>query len=86
MTKLYSGQGNLDAADNDDDATIANKSNPYMSPFQTTQKLNVYVKCLDTNKDSQVHFVDCISVLGGKAETMVSEIVKLLDRKRHSFQ
>ena len=45
MTKLCSVQGNLDADDNDDiandaaDAATTDESNPYMSPFQATQKL-----------------------------------------------
>ena len=52
MTKLCSGQGNLDAAATDTaeaatndttdaatDAATADESNPYMSPFQATQKL-----------------------------------------------
>ena len=42
MTKLCSGQGDLDAAadedDNAADATTVDESNPYMSPFQATQK------------------------------------------------
>ena len=41
VTKLCSGQGNPDAAaadDTDDDAATADESNPYMSPFQATQK------------------------------------------------
>ena len=38
MTKLCSGQGNPDA-DDDDDTAAANESNPYMLPFQATQKL-----------------------------------------------
>ena len=44
MTKLCSGQGSPDADDDDDtaddaaDAATADKSNPYMSPFQATQK------------------------------------------------
>ena len=50
MTKLCSGQGNpaAAAATKDDDtnaadANTANESNPYMSPFQATQKLNIKV-------------------------------------------
>ena len=39
MTKLCSGQGNSDAADND---VTAGESNPCMSPFQATQKLESY--------------------------------------------
>ena len=39
---LCSEQGNPDAADNNDDdaadAATADESNPYMSPFQATQK------------------------------------------------
>ena len=49
MTKLCFGQGNPDADDNKDDdaadAATANESNPYMSPFQVTQKQNL--TCVD---------------------------------------
>ena len=41
MTKLYSGQGNPDTAADTTTAaatTTTDKSNPYMSPFQETQK------------------------------------------------
>ena len=44
------------------------------------KKLNVYVKCLSDNQ-SAIHFLDCINVIDGKAETIVSEIVKLFERK-----
>ena len=38
MTKLCSGQGNPDDDDTTDDTVTADESNPYMSPFQVTQK------------------------------------------------
>ena len=52
MTKLCSGQGNSEAAaaaaaDDDDtaddatDAATADESNPFMSPFQATQKKTI---------------------------------------------
>ena len=44
------------------------------------KKLNVYVKCLSDNQ-SVIHFLDCINVIDGKAETIVSETVKLFERK-----
>jgi len=40
MTKLHSGQRELDSADDDDDD--ADQSNPYMSPSQATQKRLCY--------------------------------------------
>ena len=49
MTKLCSGQGNLDAAtadDYDDDtayAATADENNPYMSPSQATEKLHLNI-------------------------------------------
>ena len=43
MTKLCSVQGNPDADDADAAAT-ADESNPYMSPFQATQKLELRIK------------------------------------------
>ena len=46
------------------------------------KKLNVYVKCLSSNNTSVIHFVDCISVIDGKAATIVSEVVKLFERKK----
>ena len=45
------------------------------------KKLNVYVKCLNEDSNSVIHFMDCINVIDGKAETIVSEIVKLFLRK-----
>jgi hypothetical protein len=45
------------------------------------KKLNVYVKCVDTSNKSVINFLDCISVPDGKAETIVSEIVKLFQNK-----
>ena len=40
--KVMLRQGNLDANDDDKDAAAAtaDESNPYISPFQTTQKLS----------------------------------------------
>ena len=49
------------------------------------KKLNVYVKCLDEKKESIIHFLDCINVIDGKAETIVSEIVELFQRKGIKF-
>ena len=40
----------------------------------------MYVKCLSDNQ-SVILFLDCINVIDGKAETIVSEIVKLFERK-----
>ncbi|KAL3878396.1 hypothetical protein ACJMK2_030752 [Sinanodonta woodiana] len=46
------------------------------------KKLNVYVKCPSSKNTSVIHFVDCISVIDGKAATIVSEVVKLFERKK----
>ena len=46
------------------------------------KKLNVYVKCLSKDKNQPVfHFMDCINVVDGKAETIVNEIRNLLTTK-----
>ena len=45
------------------------------------KKLNVYVKCLDEKKEWIIHFLDCLNVIDGKAETIISEIVELFQRK-----
>ena len=45
------------------------------------KKLNVYVKCVNEKSESVIHFMDCINVVDGKAETIVSEIVKVFQRK-----
>ena len=37
--------------------------------------------CLDEKKEWIIHFLDCINVTDGKAETIVSEIVELFQRK-----
>ena len=51
--KVMLGQGNLDAttADDNDTVTTADESNPYMSPFQATQKVYIQKKstCLPKN-------------------------------------
>ena len=36
------------------------------------KKLNVYVKCLDEKSEFVIYFVDCINVVDGKPETIVS--------------
>ena len=45
------------------------------------KKLNYYAKCLDEKKELIIYFLDCLNVIDGKAETIVSEIVELFQRK-----
>lgn len=46
------------------------------------KKLCIYVKCLSyESKEPTIHFLDCIAVPDGKAETIVSEIEKLFQSK-----
>ena len=52
VTKLRSGQGKRDDADDD-------QSNPYMSPSQATQKRSTNSSCLLFVASCSVYFVMC---------------------------
>lgn len=46
------------------------------------KKLNVYVKCLNVDGNEPVtHFLDCVNVPDGKAETIEFEIKRLMENK-----
>ena len=47
------------------------------------KKLNVYVKCLSVLENEPIyHFLDCVNVVDGKAETIVNEIKILMTEKQ----
>jgi hypothetical protein len=58
VTKLHSGQEIPDAAD-----TAADESNPYMSPIQATQKLQIYLLfwfeavLMEISEDIEIQFL-----------------------------